>query len=341
MRIKANSREETNQLVAGDIGAVIGVKNATTGDTLCDHLYPIILENINYPETVIDLKINPLTNKDRDKLSLALKKLSLEDPSFGVNVDEESSETIISGMGELHLEILVDRLRTEYQVDVEVGRPAVAYRETITKEVEHEFRYKKQTGGKGQFAHIKFKLLPSDKNEIEFDNQVRGGAIPREYIPSIEKSFRIEVKKGLYANYPMVNVKMILIDGGFHDVDSSDTAFKVCTSIALKQIISKANPKLLEPIMKVEINTPDDYIGDVVGDVNKRRGKIINMRRHRKGSQKLACEVPLMEMFGYASHLRSMTSGRANFSMEFAYYQILPDEMEKKVLLEKSKEAQK
>ena len=338
MRIKANSREDVDRLTAGDIGAIIGVKNTTTGDTLCDINKPIVLENISYPETVIDLKINPASNKDRDKLGMALRKLSMEDPSFDVKGDEESGETIISGMGELHLEIIVDRLRTEYGIAVEMGRPAVAYRETITKEVEYDHKYKKQTGGKGQFAHIKFKISPSDTNDNEFVDQVKGGTIPREYIPAIEKSFKHEIKKGLYADYPMVNIKMTLIDGGYHPVDSSDMAFKICTSIALKQAIKSAGPKLLEPIMKLEINTPDDYIGDVVGDVNKRRGKIVSMRRHRKGSQKLAGEIPLMEMFGYASDLRSLSSGRANFSMEFDHYELLSENIEKTVLENRRKE---
>ena len=240
MRIKADTREDIDELPAGDIGAVIGIKNTTTGDTLCDTSNPIILEKISYPDTVIDLKINPESNKDRDKLSLALKKLSIEDPSFTVSSDQESGETIISGMGELHLEIIVDRLKTEHNVNVLVGRPSVAFRETITEEVKYNYKYKKQTGGKGQFAHINFILSPSDNDKIEFIDKVRGGNIPREHIPAVEKSFRKEVKKGLYAECPMVNVKMTLVDGGYHPVDSSDMAFMICTSIALKKYYKKS-----------------------------------------------------------------------------------------------------
>jgi len=332
LRIHANNREEISALKAGDIGSLIGMKCTTTGDTLCDKEYPILLENIHYPETVVDMKIEPTSAKERDKLGTVLNKLVLEDPSFKVNFDDETEETVISGMGELHLEVIVDRLKTEYKLDVAVGEPAVAFRETITREVRHEYRYKKQTGGKGQFAHIIFRLEPNPKNGIEFIDHVKGGNIPREYIPAVEKGFRKTVEKGLLAGYPMVDIKFVLIDGSYHPVDSSEMAFQICTFQGLKDVVNKSALKLLEPIMKIEINTPDTYMGDIIGDINRRRGKISNMRRYRKGSQKITGTVPLMEMFGYASALRTHSSGRANYSMEFLKYAPLPKAIEEKVI---------
>jgi len=332
LRVHAKDRQEVKVLHTGDIGALIGMKNTTTGDTLCDEKEQILLESIHYPETVLDMKIKPNDNKDRDKLSIALSKLALEDPSFDVKFDDETSETVISGMGELHLEVIVDRLRTEHKVGVEVGEPAVGYRESITKQVEHNHRYKKQTGGKGQFAQIVFRLEPNKGKGITFIDQVKGGNIPREYIPAVEKSFREMMQTGLIADYPMVDVKFVLLDGSYHAVDSSEMAFRACTRQALREIIKKAGPQLLEPIMKIEINTPDNYMGDVIGDINKRRGNIDNMRRFRKGSQKLNGFVPLKEMFGYASDLRTITSGRANFLMEFSKYNPIPRDIEEKIL---------
>jgi len=334
LRIHANNRQEIKVLRAGDIGALIGLKLTTTGDTLCDEQEPILLENIRYPESVLDLKVEPETKKDRDRLGLALNKMALEDPSFRVRFDGETEETIISGMGELHLEVIVDRLRTEHKLVVKVGKPAVAFRECITCEVESNYKFKKQTGGKGQFAHIVFRLEPNTKNGLEFDDLVKGGNIPREYIPVIEKTFRDCAEKGLYVGYPMVGVRFVLIDGSYHPVDSSEMAFRNCTFLALKEIIHKAAPQLLEPIMKIEVNTPDEFIGDIIGDINRRRGKIDNMRRHRKGSQKLNGTVPLMEMFGYAAALRTITSGRSSFSMEFLKYAPLPKVIEEKVIEE-------
>ncbi|MBU4443848.1 elongation factor G [bacterium] len=334
LRIHANDRQEVKTLRAGDIGALIGVKFTTTGDTLCDDHDPILLENIKYPETVLDMKIEPEIKKDRDRLSIALGKMALEDPSFKVRFDDETEETVISGMGELHLEVIVDRLKSEHKMVVNVGKPAVAFRESITKKVEYNFKFKKQTGGKGQYAHIIFRLEPNEKNGLEFTNLIKGGNIPKEYIPSVEKAFRESAERGLYADYPMVDVRFVLIDGSYHPVDSSEMAFRACTKQALREVIHKAAPQLLEPIMKIEVNTPDNYIGDVIGDINRRRGKIDNMRRHRKGSQKLTGTVPLMEMFGYASALRTISSGRAAFSMEFLNYAALPKTIEEEVIAE-------
>lgn len=334
LRIHADERQEVKVLRAGDIGALIGIKYTTTGDTLCDEAEPILLESIKYPETVLDMKIEPDSKKERDRLSMALSKMALEDPSFKVRYDEETEETVISGMGELHLEVIVDRLKTEHKVNVNVSEPAVAFRESITREVEYNYKFKKQTGGKGQYAHIIFRLEPNDRNGIEFVDLVKGGNIPREYIPAVEKAFREAMDQGLYADYPMVDVRFVLIDGSYHPVDSSEMAFRTCTIQALREMIHKAVPQLQEPMMKIEINTPDEYMGDIIGDVNRRRGKIENMRRHRKGSQKLTGTVPLMEMFGYASALRTISSGRAAFSMEFLNYSPLPKSLEEKIVAE-------
>jgi elongation factor G len=335
MRIHANERKEVNMLRAGDIGALIGMKYTTTGDTLCDEKNPILLENIHYPETVIDMKISPTTLKERDKLGVALKKMALEDPSFKVHYDDETEETVISGMGELHLDIVVDRLKTEHKVNVEVGKPAVAFRETMIREVRHEYKFKKQTGGHGQYAHILFRVEPNPGNGLEFVNQVKGGNIPREFIPAVEKGFLNIMGKGLLAGYPMVDIKFTLLDGSFHPVDSSEMAFRTCTEQGLKEGIKKEITRLLEPIMKIEVNTPDEYIGDIIGDINRRRGEIGNMRRYRKGSQKLTGTIPLMEMFGYASVLRTISSGRANYSMEFLKYALLPKSIEEEVVEER------
>ena len=332
LRIHAATREEVNELKAGDIGALIGMKFTTTGDTLCDEENPIILEMIHYPETVLDLKIEPAAIKERGKLSLALSKIALEDPSFKTSFDEETEETVISGMGELHLEVIVDRLKSEHKVDVIVGEPSVAFRETITSEVRHDYKYKKQTGGKGQFARIDFRIEPNPGGGIEFVDNVKGGNIPREYIPAVAKGFQDTVEKGLLAGFPMVDMKFVLLDGAYHEVDSSEMAFRICTRQALKDIAARTHPQLLEPVMKIEINTPDDFMGDIIADVNRRRGKIASMRRHRKGSQKLTGTVPLMEMFGYASALRTNSSGRASYSMEFLEYRSMPVTIAEKVV---------
>jgi elongation factor G len=320
MRIHAGNRQDMNEIAAGDIAALIGLKSTMTGDTLCVEDEPILLESIHYPETVLDMRIEPEDKKNRDRLVITTR------------FDEETEETIISGMGELHLEVIVDRLTSEHKVDVNVGEPAVAFRETITTEYRHNYKYRKQTGGKGQYAHIEFRLEPNPGKGIEFVNHVTGGNIPREYIPGVEKGFRDSTEEGLLAGFPMVDMKFVLIDGSHHDVDSSEMAFRICTVQALKEIIHKTKPQLLEPVMKIEINTPDEYMGDVVADINRRRGKIENLRRFRKGSQKLNGTVPLKEMFGYASTLRTLSSGRASFSMEFLNYLPLPKNIEDEVI---------
>lgn len=322
MKIRAKDREEVSEAVPGDIVALIGMKLTKTGDTLCDMEHQLHLESIHIPPSVIELKINPVSRKDQSKLGEALSKLVNEDPSFHARFDEETEETIISGMGELHLEIIVDRLKHEFGVEVVVGEPSVAFRETITMEIEAEYRHSKQTGGKGQFAQTLIRIEPNEGKGYEFVDKIKGGSIPNEYVPSVNKGILKTLADGVLAGFPVVDVKVVLIDGQFHPVDSSDFAFQTCASICFKQGFMKANPILLEPVMKVEINTPDDYIGDIVGNLNKRRGKIESMRRHRKGSQKLNGFVPLQEMFGYATTLRNLSSGRANYSMEF--YQYMP-----------------
>jgi elongation factor G len=343
LRIKAKEREEILEAGPGDIVALIGMKFTKTGDTLCDTEHPLLLENIHIPQTVIELKVMPPKPKDQQKLGEALGKLSNEDPSFKVRFNEETSETVISGMGELHLEIIIDRLKHEFQVDVEVGEPAVAFRETITTEVEADYKFAKQSGGKGQFARTEMRIEPNEGKGFEFIDKIKGGAIPNEYIPSVQKGILKTLEKGILAGFPVVDVKVVLLDGSYHPVDSSDMAFQTCASICFKQAFMKAMPILLEPVMKIEVNTPDDHIGDVVGNLNKRRGKIESMRRYRKGSQKLNGLVPLMEMFGYATQLRNISSGRANYSMEFFQYMATPKAIQEEVLkkLEEKKKLEK
>ena len=332
LRIHADEREEIDVIRAGDIAALIGTRFTTTGDTLCDEAAPVLLENIRYPETVIDLKVEAPSVKEREKLSLALAKLALEDPSFRVRFDDETEETVISGMGELHLEIIVDRLKTEFNLEVSVGEPAVAFRETITTEAMADHKFKKQTGGHGQYARIVFRLEPNPGQGLEFVNHVKGGNIPREYIPAVEKGFKAAMERGLLAGFPLVDVKFVLTDGDFHEVDSSEQSFKTCTEQGIRDVSARVVPQLLEPIMKIEVNTPDEHLGEIMGDINRRRGKIDNMRRYRKGSQKISGTVPLMEMFGYATVLRSVSSGRASYSMEFLKYAPLPRSLEEKVI---------
>ena len=332
LRIRAADRQELSEIKAGDIAALIGMKSTTTGDTLCTEDDPIILESIHYPETVLDLRVEPEDKKNREKLGMALGKIALEDPSFTAKFDEETEETIISGMGELHLEVIVDRLKTEHKIDVKVGEPSVAFRETITSEFRYDYKYKKQSGGRGQFAHIEFRLEPNPGGGIEFVNRVVGGHIPKEYIPGVERGFRDSAQNGLLAGFPMIDVKFVLIDGSHHEVDSSEMAFRICTTRALKAVVQRTGLRILEPVMKVEINTPDEYMGDILADINRRRGKIETLRRFRKGSQKLNGTVPLKEMFGYASTLRTLSSGRASFSMEFLKYVLLPDSIEDEVI---------
>ncbi len=337
MKIKAKEREEIESAGPGEIVALIGMKVTKTGDTLCDMKNQLLLESIYVPPAVIDLQVSPTSKKEEEKLGIALRKLSMEDPSFTVRVDEETDETIIAGMGELHLEIIVDRIKHEFGVDVEVGEPSVSYREAITAEAVNELKYSKQTGGKGQYAHCELRIEPNPGKGFEFTDHIKGGAIPAEFIPSVEKGVKATLEEGILAGFPIVDVKVVLLDGSFHAVDSSDMAFRTCASICFKEAFMKAAPVLLEPLMKIEINTPDDYIGDVIGDLNRRRGRVESMRRFRKGAQKVNGFVPLMEMFGYATQLRSMTSGRANYSMEFSRYTPLPKDAQTRVL-EKIKE---
>ncbi len=343
LRIKAKEREEITKAGPGDIVALIGMKHTKTGDTLCSPNHAILLENIAVPPTVIEMKVNMKNQKDQTRLSAALAKLTNEDPSFNARFDEETSETVIAGMGELHLEIMVDRMKEEFKLDVETGEPAVAYREAITTDVETEYRHAKQTGGKGQFAQILMRVEPKTDGGFEFIDKIKGGNIPSEYIPSIQKGIQHTLSRGILAGFPIENVRVSILDGKYHPVDSSDMAFQLCASMCFKQAFLKAKPILLEPIMKIEVNTPDDYIGDVTGNLNRRRGRIDNMRRYRKGSQKLTGLVPLSEMFGYATSLRNLTSGRANYSMEFFQYMPLPAAIQQEVLLkiEKKKQADK
>lgn len=341
-RIHAKDREEISEAGPGDIVALIGMKVTKTGDTLCSDEHRLLLESIHIPPSVIELKINPVKRADQTKLGEALHKLAMEDPSFNVRFDDETEETVISGMGELHLEIIVDRLKHEFKVEAIVGEPSVAFRETITSEVESNYKHSKQTGGKGQFAHTLMRLEPNSGNGYEFIEKIKGGNIPAEYIPSVNKGIQKTLERGILAGYPIVDVKVVLLDGSFHPVDSSDMAFQTCASIGFRHGFMKADPILLEPMMKVEVNTPDEYIGEVVGNLNRRRGKIEAMRRYRKGSQKVNAFVPLMEMFGYATQLRNISSGRANYSMEFFKYTPLPKNLQDEVIkkIEEKKRAE-
>lgn len=331
-RIKAKEREEITEACCGEIVALVGMKYTRTGDTLCDESQPVLLESINVPPAVIEMKVNLEDKKSRDKLGEALAKLTNEDPSFHSHYDEETEETIIAGMGELHLEILVERIRDEFKVPISVGEPSVSFRETITTEVENAYKHSKQTGGKGQFANTVIRFEPNPGKGFEFVDITKGGVIPKEYIPSIEKGLRKAMEKSPIAEYPVVDVKCVLVDGSYHPVDSSDMAFQLCAAQCFKQAFRKANPIIMEPVMKLEVNTPDDYIGNVTRDLNKRRGRIENMRRFRKGSQKLDGFCPLMEMFGYATALRNITSGRANYSMEFFQYMPMPASKQEEII---------
>ncbi|MFH0761738.1 MAG: elongation factor G [Bacteroidota bacterium] len=332
MRIHAKDRDEIHEAGPGEIVALIGMKITKTGDTLCDPNNPICLENITIPPAVIELKVTPPSQKEQQKMGEALKKLANEDPSFNIRVDEETNETIIAGMGELHLEIIVDRMKTEFGVEVEVGEPAVAYRETIREEVESSYKHSKQTGGKGQFANTVMRIEPNPGKGFEFIDRIKGGVIPMEYIPSVQKGIHKTLDMGILAGFPIVDVKVILLDGSYHPVDSSDMAFQTCSSICFKNGFLKASPVLLEPVMRVEVATPDEYIGEIVGNLNRRRGRIESMRRYRKGAQKVNAYVPLEEMFGYATALRNLSSGRANFSMDFYQYMPVPGSMQDEIL---------
>ena len=330
LQMHANNRSEISEVRAGDIAAVIGLKDVTTGDTLCDLKKPIILEKMTFPEPVISVAVEPKTKTDQEKMSTALGRLAQEDPSFRVNSDEESGQTIISGMGELHLDVLVDRMKREFDVEANIGKPQVAYRETIKKDVESEGKFVRQSGGKGQYGHVWLKIEPlgesekEDENEVfQFINKIVGGTIPREFIPAVEKGAFEQMQSGILGGYPLIDVKVTVYDGSFHDVDSSEIAFKVASSMALKSGALKANPVILEPIMKLEVVTPEEYMGDVVGDLNRRRGIVQGMNDIHAGKV-LDGEVPLAEMFGYATDLRSATQGRATFTMEPLKYSEVP-----------------
>ncbi|MAZ44301.1 MAG: elongation factor G [Legionellales bacterium] len=332
LQMHSNTREEIKEVHAGDIAAVVGLKYTTTGDTLSDGDNPIVLERMEFPEPVIHVAIEPKTKADQEKMSLALGRLAKEDPSFRVRSDEESGQTIIGGMGELHLDIIVDRLRREFSVDANVGAPQVAYRESIRKEVEQEGKFVRQSGGRGQYGHVVIKLQPVEPGAgFEFVDEIKGGVIPKEYIPAVGKGIEEQMQNGILAGYPLEDLKVTLIDGSFHDVDSSEMAFKIAGSMALKQGALKASPALLEPIMQVEVVTPEDYMGDVMGDLNRRRGVLQGMDDSPAGKN-IKAEVPLSEMFGYATDLRSMTQGRANYSMEFKKYAEAPSNVAEEVI---------
>ena len=335
LQMRANDREEIKELRAGDIGAVVGLKDVTTGETLCDVSAPIILERMVFPEPVIHVAVEPKTKADQERMGIALGRLAAEDPSFRVRTDEESGQTIMSGMGELHLDILVDRMRREFNVEANVGAPQVAYREAIKKEVEQEGKHAKQSGGKGQYGHVWIKMGPNEPGKgFEFIDAIKGGTVPREFIPAVEKGLIEALNNGVLAGYPVVDVKVTLFDGSYHDVDSSELAFKLAAILAFKDGMRKASPALLEPMMAVEVETPEDYMGDVMGDLNRRRG-IIQGMDDVAGVKAIKAEVPLAEMFGYATDLRSMSQGRATYTMEFKHYSEAPKSVAEAVIAKK------
>jgi len=325
-QMHANKQNQIDELGAGDIGALVGFKDIRTGDTLCAENAPIILESMNFPDPVIGIAIEPKTQADQDKLGVGLSKLAEEDPTFRVNTDEETGQTIISGMGELHLEIIVDRLKREFKVEVNQGAPQVSYRENITAAIDHREVYKKQSGGRGKFADIVVKISPqtdAEKTGLEFVNSIKGGNIPREFIPSVEKGFKESMKNGVLAGFPLDAMKVELVDGSFHAVDSDSLSFELCAKMAYRAALKSAKPILLEPIMKIEVVTPEENMGDIVGDLNRRRGVIRGMD-DRAGSKVVKADVPLSEMFGYVTQLRTLSSGRASSSMEFSHFAEAP-----------------
>lgn len=331
VQMHSNSREEIKEVLAGDIAALIGLKDVTTGDTLCDLDNKIVLERMEFPDPVISVAVEPKSKADQEKMGIALGKLAQEDPSFRVETDEETGQTIISGMGELHLDILVDRMRREFKVEANIGKPQVAYRETIRKPVTANHKFVRQSGGRGQYGHVVIEFTPSDEEGLEFVSEIVGGAIPKEYIPSIQKGIEEQMKNGIIAGYPMIGLKARLFDGSFHEVDSNEMAFKIAASQALKKYAMEADPCLLEPIMKVEVVTPEEYMGDVMGDLNRRRGLVQGMEDSSSGKV-ITAEVPLGEMFGYATDLRSASQGRATYSMEFEKYGEAPQNVAEAVI---------
>ena len=336
VRLHANKREEVEEVHAGEIAALVGMKFTTTGDTLCAEEAPVILEQITFPEPVIDLAVEPKTKADQEKMGLALRKLSEEDPTFKVKTDEETLETIISGMGELHLEILVDRMKREFKVEANIGKPRVAYKETVGAVAEAEEKYVKQTGGRGQYGHVFIKVEPQEPGKgYEFVDAIKGGRIPQEFIPAVEKGVKAAMETGVLAGYPVVDMKVTLFDGSYHDVDSSEAAFKVAGSKCFKKAFRAAKPYLLEPIMKVEVTTPEKFMGDVVGDLNSRRGIIESMEDRGEGMAAvkiISAKVPLATMFGYATTLRSLSQGRSNYSMEFGHYERVPENVSREIM---------
>jgi len=333
LQMHANRREERDEIFAGDLGALVGLKNTSTGDTICDQDHPIILEAMEFPEPVIGVAIEPKSKADQDKLGEALQRLAEEDPTFRVHTDEETGQTIIEGMGELHLEVIVDRLLREFKVDANIGKPKVAYRETITKKVTGvEGKFIRQSGGRGQYGHVVIDIEPQDAGEgFEFEDKITGGAIPREYIPSVEDGIREAMENGIIAGYPVVDVKVTLNDGSYHDVDSSEMAFKIAGSMGFRQGAKKAGPAILEPVMSVEVVTPEEYMGDVMGDLNGRRGKVEGMEP-RGNAQVVSAHVPLSEMFGYSTDLRSKTQGRATYTMQFSHYEQAPKSIAEEII---------
>ena len=340
LRMHANTREDVDVAYAGDICAAVGLKFTKTGDTLCDEDDPIVLEKMTFPEPVIHVAIEPKTKADQEKMGEALAKLSEEDPTFRVSSNEETGQTIISGMGELHLEIIVDRMKREFRVEANIGKPQVAYKETIRKKVQAEGKFVRQSGGRGQFGHVWLEIEPNEKGKgFEFENAIVGGVVPKEYIRPVEQGIIEAMKNGVLAGYPVEDVKVKLFDGSYHDVDSSEMAFKIAGSIGFKEGAKRANPIILEPIMAVEVVTPEEYMGDVMGDLNSRRGKIEGMTP-RKDAQVIRAAVPLSEMFGYSTTLRSMTQGRAIYSMEISHYDETPKSVSEQIIEKvKGKEA--
>lgn len=336
LQMHSNHREEISEIYAGGIGALVGMKATTTGDTLCDPEHPLLLESITFPEPVISIAIEPKTKADQEKMGLALRKLSEEDPTFRVRTDEESGQTVISGMGELHLDIIVDRMKREFKVEANIGQPQVAYRETIRNEAQAEGKYIRQSGGRGQYGHCWIKVEPQEPGVgFEFVDEIKGGIIPQEYIPAIGKGVKEAMDNGVLAGYPIVDVKATVYDGSFHEVDSSEAAFKIAGSMAFKEAVRRAKPVILEPIMKVNVITPEQFMGDVVGDINSKRGIIREMNDRGEGNARVKvidAEVPLASMFGYATALRSMTQGRANYSMEFGHYAEVPKNVAEEIM---------
>jgi len=332
LKMHANKREEIKELYAGEIGAVVGLKSTTTGDTLAGEKDKVILERMDFPDPVISVAVEPKTKADQEKMGIALQKLAAEDPSFRVSTDEESGQTIISGMGELHLEILVDRMMREFNVDAEVGKPQVAYRETIRKEVNQEYKYAKQSGGRGQYGHVFLRIMPVEPGKgYEFFDETKGGSVPREFIPAVDKGIQEALQNGVMAGYPVVDVQVALYDGSYHDVDSNEMAFKLAASMGMKEGCRAAKPVILEPQMKVEVEVPEDYMGDVIGDLNRRRGQI-NSMDDRLGNKVIDAFVPLSEMFGYSTDLRSSTQGRGTYSMEFDHYEEVPKSVAEEIV---------